>query len=249
MLDIRQLVKRVRILSSQRESSFLYDSEIADLLQIALNYIYNQIIMENENFFLKDPVDITLNQNQNSIVLSEVISGNRKLFKIRSLVGYKGDIPYPLEPITIQKLADYCHFKNWSFYDYNNLPFVYVLEADKIKLYPENNIHNVDKYELRYVLEAPIIPEEPVNAEGEPDLTTPWELDVNIIHGIDDFLVYHASSDAVDMQQLKSNWLAKAKVLEQQIMSWVQSRDTSYVQTVRKVRRPKTIGDEGYGIY
>ena len=240
MINLRNLVNRIRILSGLRNSTYLHNTEIKDLVQTALNYIYNQIVLENENFFLENPYPVQLREDETAINLNIL---PRKLFKIRSLLCFYNTIPYQMMPISIQKLGDNSEFKYQQLYNWYNLPLWYVLEADKISIYPENAANIPNSYELRCVLEAPVLPDEPAGTND------PWEININLIKGIDDFLAYHTASDCTDVQQLKSTWMTKAKVLEQQVMSWVMSRDTSYLQTIRRVRPPKKIEGYEYGLY
>ena len=242
MIDVRKLIGEVRNLSGQRESDFQYDSEIVEAINSGVELIYNDVAQLDENFFLEEPLDLQIAEGtENVIDLEQGLPEGRALLRIRSLIAYKGNCPYPLVPISIEGLADNDQFE-YDFYYGNDNACAYVLEASKIRIYPRDRAKSITRYRLRYVLESPDAPSEPESSEE------PWILDLKTIKSIYNYIKYYAASDVSDIQQLKNKWAAKATYWHKMIMEWADNRDTSYNKTMRKVRKPKRIGIS-YGVY
>ena len=54
MLDVTRMIRKVRLRAGQRFSDFVDDSEIIDLLQDSLSFLYMSIFRKEKNYFRKN---------------------------------------------------------------------------------------------------------------------------------------------------------------------------------------------------
>lgn len=236
-LELQKIFDRIRVLSSQRGGSFIDDDELVDLAQIPIDYIYNEIVKVNKDFFTEEFVRADIKEGTKNVIDLSVLDLKPEYIKLLNSVRAPNS-RYPLTNISIQKLGDNLqaldttspfYYANWwrDFYG----GYFYVIYKDHIKVYPEDNISGVDYYEISYVPKAPKIPPKP-NEDSEEA----WEMDINFVEGVNHYIAYYTSSDISDTEQTQDKWLKKAGYWEKKIMDWVKMRSDSGPTLVRRTR-------------
>ena len=139
-LDIPAMTAKVRLLADKRDSEFVSDTEILDLMEDSFELLYNKLVDLNEGYYLQQ-VDVRAGAN------SEIIfpdgRGNLSLkdgspapalYKLTLLEKVDGDKTTPIFEKTLQEVSQ---VSSSIVYDYiSPIPFGYVLFNDRLRLYP-----------------------------------------------------------------------------------------------------------------
>ena len=129
-LSTSNLISKVRLLADIRGSNFVNDAEILTILTDTFQSLYNQILMANQGYFLKETESM-------SPVNSNLIMFPTDFYKLRMVE--RTDCEYPVYEKTLYEVSGLD-----DPYYYTKEGFVaYVLFPDHIKLYPKDTVSNM----------------------------------------------------------------------------------------------------------
>ena len=139
-VDFTNLIEGVKVLADRRDSDFLNDTELKEIIQDTFLELYNDILNLKTGYFLKsvDEVEVT---NENQIALPDDFY---KLVLLEQRFG-----PDHYIPLKEKSLEEVSQVSNNYFSGYYNSVYGYVLFDDYIKLFPETGV-SAFKFRLNY---------------------------------------------------------------------------------------------------
>ena len=139
-VDFPNLIKGIKTLADRRESNFLNDDEIKEIINETFLELYNDILNLRTGYFLKTVDDVTVS-NGNEVHFPV------DFYKVVLLEQKFGPDHYiPLSEKTLEEVSQ---VSNTYFSGYFNSVYGYVLYDDHLKLFPEEGVEGF-KFRLNY---------------------------------------------------------------------------------------------------